>query len=77
MDESKKIARKSAAELAAEGWEKRTTYDEPRLSEMVQFYEELGFEVLLQPLDPAEETACSECMLLNPENYKTVFTRKK
>ena len=28
------------------GWTKRTTIDEPRLSELVELYEELGFEVL-------------------------------
>ncbi len=67
---------KSAAELAGEGWEKRATYDEPRLSEVVQLYEELGYEVLVQPFNPEEETCCSECMRAKPEDYRTVFTRK-
>ncbi len=76
MGDGDKITKK-AAELAAEGWEKRAIYDEPRLSEVVELYEELGFEILLQPLDPAEETGCSECMKMKPEDYKTLFTRKR
>ncbi len=31
-------------ELKKEGWEKRFTIDEPRLSEMVEQYKELGFD---------------------------------
>jgi hypothetical protein len=38
-------------ELKKEGWEKRFIIDEPRLSEMVEQYKELGFEVLLEPVD--------------------------
>jgi hypothetical protein len=63
-------------ELELDGWEKATTYDEPRLSEMVELYKELGYEVHLEPLNPEEELDCAECMKLVPENYKTVYTRK-
>jgi len=58
------------------GWEKRTTIDEPRLSELVEFYEELGFEVLLRPVS-AEECGqeCAECILAAPERYRTIYTR--
>jgi hypothetical protein len=60
-----------------EGWEKRSTIDEPRLSELVKTYEELGFEVLLVPFDPDEEPGCSECMKISPQQYQTIYTRKK
>ena len=40
------------AELAREGWQKQTTYDEPRLSELVEMYEEIGYQVHLEPFDP-------------------------
>jgi len=65
-------------ELEREGWEKRFTIDEPRLSEMVEQYKELGFEVLLEPVDISSEE-CTTC-LKNPafgERYKTIYTRKK
>jgi hypothetical protein len=59
------------------GWERRTTIDEPRLSELVELYEELGFEVLLRPVSREElgET-CSECYLADPGRFKTIYTRK-
>jgi len=59
-----------------EGWEKRSTTDEPRLSELVKTYEELGFEVLLAPFDPDEEPGCSVCMKTSPQQYRTIYTRQ-
>lgn len=67
---------KSAADLAAEGWEKRATYSEPRLSELVEMYEESGYEVYLQPYNPAEESGCASCLNVAPEEYRTLYTRK-
>ena len=64
-------------ELVRDGWEKQTTYDEPRLSEMVAMYEEINFEVRLEPFNPDEEPGCSECMKNSPEMHKTIYTRKK
>ena len=65
-------------ELKREGWEKRFTIDEPRLSEMVEQYKELGFEVLLEPVDISSEE-CTTCLknLVFSERYKTIYTRKK
>ena len=60
-----------------EDWEKRSTNDEPRLSELVKMYEEIGFEVLLEPFKPDEEPGCSECMKISPQLYQTIYTRKK
>jgi len=65
-------------ELKKQGWEKRFTIDEPRLSEMVEQYKELGFEVLLEPVDTSTEE-CIEC-LTDPafsDRYKTIYTRQK
>lgn len=64
-------------ELEKLGWVKQTTYDEPRLSEIVEAYEEMGFEVLLEPFDPDAEEGCSACMRAQPGKYKTVYTRKR
>jgi hypothetical protein len=65
----------SAAPVGA-GWKKCGTYDELRLSEIVDLYEDLGFEVYIQPFNPDEETGCAECLKVSPEKYKTVYTRK-
>jgi hypothetical protein len=63
-------------ELRKEGWEKRFTIDEPRLSEMVEQYKELGFEVLLEPVDTSSEE-CTTCIITFRDRYKTIYTRQK
>jgi len=64
-------------ELLREGWERRTTYDEPRLSEMVEMYAELGLDVHLEPLDPSDPQECAECMRQQPERYRTIYVRER
>ena len=66
----------SEKELIAQGWEKQTTYDEPRLSDIVEMYEETGFEVRLEPFDPFATPECTDCMKASPEKYKTIYTRE-
>ncbi len=61
-------------ELKKEGWEKRFTIDELRLSEMVEQYKELGFEVLLEPVDTSSEE-CTTCITAFHDRYKTIYTR--
>ncbi|MFQ5464071.1 MAG: hypothetical protein ACE5E5_15775, partial [Phycisphaerae bacterium] len=70
------IAMTREEELVRQGWEKRTTYDEPRLSEMAEMYAELGLEVRIEPFDPAVQPDCAECMRQQPERYKTIYVRK-
>ena len=58
-------------------WERQTTTDEPRLSELVELYEELGFEVMLRPISREElGQDCQECYLAEPERYRTIYTRR-
>jgi hypothetical protein len=63
-------------ELQKQGWEKRFTTDEPRLSEMVEQYKELGFEVLLEPVDTTSEE-CTTCITAFSERYRTIYTLRK
>jgi len=50
--------------------------DEPRLSEMADQYQELGFEVLLEPVDTSSEE-CVTCLKdpASSHRYKTIYTR--
>ena len=74
---------KREEELMAAGWEKRFIACEPRLSEMVETYKEIGFEVHLEPLPPqdekniesCEESGCTACFDVDRERYKIIFTR--
>ena len=63
--------------LIRQGWQKQATYDNPRLSEMVATYQEIGLEVHLEPFNAKNEAGCSGCMQLKPELFKTIYTRRK
>lgn len=69
------ISSKTERELLAEGFKRCFVTDEPRLSEAVETYEELGFEVVLTPV-PLEDGECTECMRLEPDRYRVIYTRK-
>lgn len=59
-------------------WVRRNVTDEPRLSELVEMYESLGYETLLKDFIPEEHPDdCSQCMASFPERYKIIYTRKK
>jgi hypothetical protein len=66
-----------------EGWKRRMVASEPRLSEIIEMYESLGFEVRLDPVSPDDpywdEDDCTAC-LDDPneaERTKVVYTRPK
>jgi hypothetical protein len=73
--------------LNAEGWTRQFVANEPRLSEAVELYRQLGFEVLLEPLpetaqceecEGAAETDKSECRVCYQgveDQYRVIFTR--
>jgi hypothetical protein len=63
-------------ELTREGWQKQSTNDEPRLSELVEAYKEIGYEVHLEPFQPEEEPGCKECIKSQADRYKTIYIRK-
>ncbi|MHA2251679.1 MAG: hypothetical protein ACXAD7_15050 [Candidatus Kariarchaeaceae archaeon] len=65
-------------DLIKEGWTKRTILDEPRLSEVVELYESLGFKVLLEPIQPDQlGKDCKSCYLANCDKFKAVFIKKQ
>jgi hypothetical protein len=65
----------SAPELEAQGWQRCFVVDEPRLSEAVAAYQELGFDVRLVAV-PAGEGPCSECMKAAPDQLRLIYTRR-
>ena len=66
---------KSEAELFAEGWTRRFVGGPPRLQEMIQMYQELGFEVWLEPQATEEfEDECADCTLALML-FRVIYTR--
>jgi hypothetical protein len=64
-------------QLEKTGWLRRTTYDEPRLSELVETYRELGLEVRLEEPETDELEECNACFRGSAGKLKTIYTREK
>lgn len=71
--------RRTDDELKEQGWMKQNTIDEPRLSECVELYESLGYEVHLEPATPSEFEECRKCYDFEDEaaTVKTIYIRPK
>ena len=71
--------------LERQGWRRQFVAAEPRLSESVAMYRELGFEVHLEPLPTQEkqseghvqdtEIKCRACFEGSEDQYSIIFTR--
>lgn len=63
--------------LVTDGWVRRFTAEEPRLSEMKDFYESLGLEVRIESSIPDESQGCRSCFDVQgfETRYKTIYTR--
>lgn len=64
----------------ARGWKKQFLANEPRLSEAMEQYRSLGFEVHLEAVDPqacAASGGCSSCFEAPEvaEQFRVIFTR--
>lgn len=72
-------------ELAKEGWERQFIASEPRLSEMVELYKEIGYEVHLEPFSVeeamqsavCEEGSCNACFSKDRNKYRIIYTRRR
>lgn len=64
--------------LLAEGWRRQTTIGEPRLSEIVENYKAMGYEVHVERWQ-TEGDGCTTCLDEDQASGKvlgTVYTRK-
>jgi len=83
-------SRSRIEELEKQGWIMQFIANEPRLSEAVALYKELGFDVHLEPLpkgpecdtcagaeDRKERGECRVCFEGFEDQYKIIFTRRR
>ena len=73
------VCRSRRKDLVDQGWNRRFTADEPRLSEAVESYKMLGLEVLVVPGALGEEQECRSCFDVPglEDKCKTIYTRGK
>jgi len=65
-------------ELRKQGWVRQFVTDEPRLSEAVELYRELGYEVRLEQTSFEElNQICKNCLEADCEKYRIIYIRKK
>jgi len=74
---NREIVAERHKKLIDEGWVRRFTAEEPRLSEMKEFYESLGMEVLVEPPVVEEGQECQSCFDAEgfEDRYKTLYTK--
>jgi hypothetical protein len=62
----------------AAGWERRFVTDASRIDEMVQLYEELGYEVVADPIRTEDlDEDCEDCQLLALRQFRMLYTRPR
>ncbi len=72
-------ALRSHQELVSQGWERRFAAQEPRLSEMQEFYKSLGLEVRVEDGGSSDDDQqCTSCFEIEEfsDLYKTIYTRR-
>jgi hypothetical protein len=65
-------------ELHGQGWIRQFVTDEPRLSEAVELYKSLGYDVRLEEasLDEVNQI-CKNCLPSDCSKYKIIYIKKK
>ena len=63
-------------ELLREGWVRQFTANEPRLSEAIELYESMGYDVHVEQEDGAGR-ACNVCFGEASEQFKVIYIRPK
>jgi hypothetical protein len=63
--------------LTADGWIRRFTAEEPRLSEMKEYYSSLGLEVHIEQGAVGDDEQCRSCFDAEgfESQYQTIYTR--
>ena len=66
-----------SAEFIESEWTRRNVAEEPRLSELVELYTELGFEVYLKEVgkDECPSDDCTTCLMADPGKYRVIYTK--
>lgn len=72
-----------AKRLQREGWTRQFLATDPRLTEAVELYRAIGYEIHLEPLaragviDSEDRTNCTVCFDGDEDRYKIIYTRPK
>lgn len=57
-------------------WERGFTVEERRVSEYVDLYESIGYEVRVEPATPDEQEECQTCFKADFDNLRTIYIKR-
>lgn len=57
-------------------WERGFTVEERRVSEYVELYESIGYEVRVEPATPDEQEECQTCFKADFDNLRTIYIKR-
>ncbi len=79
VSDSKKSKEKEDLDVPLRGqdWERRFTVEEQRVSEYVELYESIGYEVRVEPATPDEIEDCQVCFKTDFNNLRTIYIKRK
>ncbi len=66
---------KAREELEKQGWKQASITGGQHLDRTLQMYQELGFEVLLEEMDPKDCGQCAVCYESGKEKMYRIYTR--
>ncbi len=57
-------------------WKRQFSVEEDRVSEFVELYESIGYEVRVELTVPNEKKECQACYAAESDKYRTIFIRR-
>ena len=78
VTKNEKIKKEKEREVPSRGkdWERTFTIEERRVSEYVDLYESIGYEVRVEPATPDEIQECQACFKVDFDNLRTIYIRR-
>ena len=62
--------------LRGKDWERGFTVEEHRVSEYVELYESIGYEVRVEAATPDEQEECQKCFKADFDNLRTIYIKR-
>ncbi len=78
VSDKEKSNKKNDIDLPSRGkdWERGFTIEENRVSEYLELYESIGYEVRVEPATPDEINDCQVCFKADFNNLRTIYIRR-
>ncbi len=75
-NEKSKKEREQEVPPRGKDWERTFTIEERRVSEYLDLYESIGYDVRVEPASPDEIQECQACFKVDFDNLRTIYIRR-